>query len=72
MYVKVMVRAGARREAFEAVSDASFKAAVREEAAHNAANHRVLELVAAHFKVPRKSVRIVKGHHSPSKTLSVG
>ena len=65
------VRANARRESFEKVSEISFKIAVREKAEGNMANHRVIELIAMHFKVPARAVRIVRGHHSPSKTLSL-
>ena len=71
MYVKVRVRAGAKREEFEAVSPASFRISVRQKALNNAANRRVVELVASHFKVTTKVVRIKSGHHSPSKLLSV-
>ena len=72
MHVKVRVRAGAGKGAFEIVSDTSFRISVREKAAMNAANRRVVELVARHFRVPVKAVRIVRGHRSPSKLLSVG
>ena len=72
MHVKVRVRANARREVFEKVSETSFKVSVRDKALENAANRRVVELIAAHFKVPVKAVRIVRGHHLLSKTLSVG
>ncbi|OGG58328.1 hypothetical protein A2853_00205 [Candidatus Kaiserbacteria bacterium RIFCSPHIGHO2_01_FULL_55_17] len=72
MEVKVRVRAGARREVFEMITPISFTIAVREEAAKNAANRRVIERIAAYFKVPIKTVRIIRGHRSPSKTLSVG
>ncbi|OGG79539.1 hypothetical protein A3A39_00830 [Candidatus Kaiserbacteria bacterium RIFCSPLOWO2_01_FULL_54_13] len=70
MYVKVRVKANARREEFEKVSETSFKISVREKAQEDAANRRVVELVAAHFKVPIKSVRIIRGHRTSSKVLS--
>lgn len=71
MHIKVRVRANARKKEFEALSAASFKISVREKAEGNAANRRVVELIARHFKVPIKMVRIVKGHHAPSKILTV-
>jgi uncharacterized protein YggU (UPF0235/DUF167 family) len=71
MYVKVRVIAGAKAEKFEATSKDHFKAAVKEPAERNLANRRVVELVAAHFKIPGSRVRIVSGHRSPSKILSV-
>ena len=65
------MRANARQEKFEVVSEISFKVSVREKALNNAANRRVVELIAMHFKVPAKSVRIIRGHHTLSKVLSV-
>lgn len=71
MHVKVRVSASARREMLEVISKAQFKISVREKAEGNAANRRVVALVAAHFRVTPKKVRILSGHHSPSKLLSV-
>ena len=71
MYVKVRVLAGAKTETFEAVSNDHFKAAVKEPAKANQANRRVVELVAMHFKVSAKQVRLISGHRSPSKILSI-
>ena len=45
--------------------------AVKEKAERNLANRRVIELVAKHLKVPAGKIRIISGHHSPSKMLSI-
>jgi uncharacterized protein YggU (UPF0235/DUF167 family) len=71
MYIKVKVAAGARNELLEPMSKDAFKVSVREPAERNLANGRVIELIALHFKIPSSHVRIVNGHHSPSKILSV-
>jgi len=71
MNIKVRVKANARKENFEALSNTSFAISVREKAEGNAANHRVRALVALHFKVPAKAVRIISGHRSPRKMLSI-
>jgi len=71
MYIHVKVTAGAGKEAFRKKSADHFEASVREKAARNMANGRVLELVAAHFGVPVSKVRIVNGHRHPSKLLIV-
>jgi uncharacterized protein YggU (UPF0235/DUF167 family) len=71
MYVKVRVQAGARAEKFEAVSKDRFNISVKQEAKQNLANRRVCELVAAHYHLSPKQVRIVSGHTSPSKILSI-
>ncbi|KKT01262.1 MAG: YggU family protein [Candidatus Nomurabacteria bacterium GW2011_GWF2_43_8] len=70
-YLHVKVSAGARRESFKQKSEDHFEISVREKAERNLANARVLELVASHFKVSVNKVRIVNGHHHPSKLLVV-
>lgn len=71
MYIKVKVLPGAKKEYFEKESEDHFEVAVKEKAQRNMANKRVVELIAKHFKVPTSHVRIISGHHSPSKILSV-
>ena len=71
MYVKVRVIAGAKKETFSKVSGVHFKISVKEKAEQNLANRRVVELIALHFGVPAKQIRIISGHHSPSKILSL-
>jgi uncharacterized protein YggU (UPF0235/DUF167 family) len=44
---------------------------VREKAKQNMANKRILEIVAREYKINPAQVRIISGHHSPSKLLSV-
>lgn len=71
MYIKARVAAGAKKESFVEKSPDTVHIAVREPAERNLANARVLELVAAHCGVPKGKVRIISGHQSPSKILSV-
>ena len=71
MYVKVRVIAGAKKETVQEVSAGYFKISVREPAERNLANRRIVELVAAHYKILPKQVRIISGHTSPSKILSI-
>lgn len=71
MYIHVRVQAGAKREEVTEKSPDHFLMAVREPAERNLANVRVVELVAERYGVPVGKVRIINGHHSPSKLLSV-
>ena len=71
MYIKVRVTAGAKREAVKKVSKSSYTVSVKEPAERNLANARVVAIVAEQLKVPVKAVRIINGHHSPSKLLSI-
>jgi uncharacterized protein YggU (UPF0235/DUF167 family) len=71
MYVKVRVIANQRKELFEALKENSFKVSVKEKAERNLANARVIQIIADHFKVHKEKVKIINGHHSPSKLLVV-
>ena len=68
-YIHAKVTAGARKEELVQKDPEHFIVSVKEKAENNNANTRVLELIAEHFKIPRNKVRIVNGHHHPSKLL---
>ena len=70
-YIHVKVRAGATKESFKQNSEDHFEISVKEKAERNMANARVLALVAEHFRVSVKNIRIVNGHHHSSKLLVV-
>ena len=70
-YVHVKVTAGVKKESFRQKSVDHFVISVKEKAQRNEANTRVLELVAKHFKVLPNKVRIINGHHHPSKLLII-
>ena len=71
MYIKVKVQANAKRENIEKKSSDSYIIRVREKAERNLANKRICRIMASLFGVSIKSVRIVSGHQSPSKILSI-
>lgn len=70
MYLKLKVIPDSKQEKVEKVEIDSWKIWVKVPAENNAANSRVLELIRDVY--PNQSVRIVNGHHSPSKIVSVG
>jgi uncharacterized protein (TIGR00251 family) len=70
MYIKVKVTAGATREKIVRQSDDHFVISVKEKAKENSANRRILEIISDIFKT--KKVRIISGHQSPGKLISVG
>ncbi|MBI2108669.1 MAG: DUF167 domain-containing protein [Parcubacteria group bacterium] len=71
MYVKVRATPGAKKESVEKISDTLFEIKVKERPQKNAANKRIVELVARHFCVSLGKVRIVNGHHHPSKLIYI-
>lgn len=70
MYIKIKVIPDAREEKVEKLKDDEFRMWVKLPAENNVANNRVLEIVRGMY--PNKGVRIISGHHSPSKIISIG
>lgn len=70
MYIKVFVTPGAKKEKVEEKGD-TLAISVREPASGNRANDRVREIVALREGVAVGKVRILTGHRSRSKMVSV-
>ena len=72
MHIRARVQANAKKDSIREITPAHFEVTVREKAAENRANHRTIELLAVHLGVPADKIRLVSGHHRPSKTFDVG
>ena len=70
MFIKVFVTPGAKKESVEEKGD-TLRISVREPAAQNLANTRVRELIALREGIPLGKVRILTGHRSQSKMISI-
>jgi uncharacterized protein YggU (UPF0235/DUF167 family) len=70
-YIHAKVFSSARQESFKQKSEDHFEIFVKEKAERNMANARVIELLAKHFKVSKLKIRIINGHHHPSKLMVV-
>lgn len=71
MYYKIEVNAGASEEFLKRTGTDSFTASVKVKAEQNQANRRLLGLLKREFPGRRMIVRIVSGHHSPHKIVSI-
>ncbi|OJI09189.1 MAG: hypothetical protein COV08_02040 [Candidatus Vogelbacteria bacterium CG10_big_fil_rev_8_21_14_0_10_49_38] len=71
MYLKVKVTPGAKRDQLKEIASATFAATVKAPAKHNLANRAVAGLLASHFGRPVAKVKLVSGHHSPSKIFDL-
>ena len=71
MLIKVRVKTGAKNENVRKIADDHFEISVREKPKNNLANRRVIALISEQLGVPAAKVRLIKGHHHPSKILSV-
>lgn len=68
MYIKVKVITEAKREVVKKIRDDYYEISLREPAERNLANKRILEIVR---EIYPGSVKIISGHHHPSKIISV-
>lgn len=71
MYLKVKVKANSRKEEYERIDENTFHISVREKAERNMANKRILEILSFELKIPLNKIRIINGHQSPTKLISV-
>ena len=69
MYIHVRIKTKQKTELIEKISETKYIVSVKEEAKQNRANTRMIEMIRDYCKV--HTVKIVSGHHSPSKLLSV-
>lgn len=69
MYLKIKVIPDSKVEKVEQLKEDEYRLWVKEPAENNAANTRVLGVIREMF--PGTSVRLVSGHHSPSKIVSI-
>lgn len=71
MYIKVRVKAGAKRDEIEKVNENTFNVSVKADARQNMANKSVVRVVAKYLEIEENKVRIINGHQSPSKLISI-
>lgn len=71
MLIHVKVKSGSNKDEVIKKNDASYTVYTKEEAKDNAANYAMLTLMAETLEVPVSILRIITGHHSPSKIIEV-
>ena len=69
--IKVRAKTGAKRESLTVVNESTLVIEVKDKPERNLANKRIVELLAAHLNISTSKIRIIKGHRTPSKTLSI-
>ncbi len=71
MYLKVKAVAGAKKESLKQTGPNRFAINVKAPAERGLANKAILTILAAHLKLPISHLRLISGHHTPSKLISV-
>lgn len=72
MYIRVHANPGSRKERVMKIDDTTYQIAVKEPAERNMANIRIREILSEEFAVPISEVKIITGHRSSTKLISVG
>ena len=71
MFVKVNALTNQKKEFVKKTSENRYEISVKEKPERNNANNRIIQLLAIHFKITEKKIRIINGHHTPSKLISI-
>jgi len=71
MYIKVKVTPSSKKESIEKISADTFVVCVKEPAERNLANKQIVNIITRELKTLPGKVRIISGHRSKSKILSV-
>ena len=71
MYIKVRVYPKSKKEELKKIKDNKFEVKVKEKAERNMANKAVIRILSNHFGINKNKIKIINGHQSPSKMLSV-
>lgn len=71
MHIKVKVFPNAKKDAIKEISKDKFECFVKERTQQNAANKKMIGILACYFKLPENKLRIIKGHRGQNKIILI-
>jgi uncharacterized protein YggU (UPF0235/DUF167 family) len=71
MFLKVKLHPKSKKQKIEKVSDEKFEIWVKSKAEENKANYEMLEILSEFLEIEKKKLRLISGHHHPSKMIQV-
>lgn len=71
MYIKIRVIPEIKKEYTKKIKEDTYEIAVKEKREGNRANKRMIELLARKLKIFPTKIRIISGHHSQNKIVSI-
>ncbi|MFN3813312.1 MAG: DUF167 domain-containing protein [Aquificaceae bacterium] len=71
MMIEVRAKPSSKEEYVKKLSDEVYEVAVKEPAEKGRANNRITKLLSEHFRIPRRSVVLVRGKTSKIKLFQV-
>lgn len=69
--IRIRATPNAKRESVEEISSQILQISVREPAKDNLANQRILEITGEFYEIPINKLRMISGHHSPTKKIQI-
>ena len=71
VYIKVKVFPKSKKDNLLKIKDDYFEVRVKDKAEKNLANKKVMCLLSDFFAIETKKIKIINGHRSPSKLISI-
>ena len=71
MLIHVKIKPDSKENKIVQKNETSFIVSVKEPAEDNRANKKMIEMVSEKFRTIKSKVKIVTGHHHPSKILEI-
>lgn len=71
MYIHIKALTNQKEERISERKAGYFDVSVREKPEQNQANRKIIQIVAGYFKIEPEQIRMISGHHKPSKILSI-
>lgn len=71
MLIHIKIKTDSKEDKIVQKNETSFIVHVKEPAEENRANRKMIELVSDKFGIIKSKVRIITGHHHPSKILEI-
>jgi uncharacterized protein len=71
MLIHIKIKTDSKEDKIVQKNETSFIVHVKEPAEDNRANRKMIEIVANKFGIIKSKVRIITGHHHPSKILEI-
>jgi uncharacterized protein (TIGR00251 family) len=67
----IKVKPNAKNPSITKISETEFRAAVRAAPQNGEANQELLELLAQYLRVPKSTIKVLRGHASRSKIIEI-
>ena len=71
MYIKITALTSQKQEFVREGKEGRFLVSVKEKPEQNMANRKIMQIIASHFQIPVSRIKIISGHHKPSKILNI-